>query len=180
MSETLDRYSSLAADFGARVHGTTDWSATSPCEGWKARDVVAHIVNGHRGLIAGANGGAPTPVGDDDDVVAAWDEATAGVQAVLGDPEKAAATIQSPFGPMPVEQMVGRLVCMDVLVHTWDLARATGQDETLQADAVTAAYSGLKPLDSMLRGPGIMGPKIESAPDADAQTQLLNFLGRTV
>ena len=176
MSETLDRYTSLAVDFDARVHGATDWSATSPCEGWSARDVVAHIIGGHRRLI----GAEPTEVGADEDVVAAWDDATVALKAVLGDDAKAAAAVPTPFGPMPLEQMVGRFVCMDVLVHTWDLARATGQDEQLQADAVAAAYSGLKPMDAMLRGPGIFGPKLESAADADAQTQFLNFLGRTV
>lgn len=176
MSETLDRYTSLAADFNDRVHGTTDWSAAAPCEGWTARDVVTHIISGHRRLI----GAEPTEVGADEDVVAAWDEATADMKAVLGDEAKAAASVPTPFGAMPLEQMVGRFVCMDVLVHTWDLARATGQDETLQADAVVAAHSGLKPMDAMLRSPGIFGPKIEPATDADAQTQFLNFLGRTV
>ena len=176
MSETLDRYTSLAADFGARVHGATDWSATSPCESWTAREVAAHIISGHRRLVGAEN----TEVGADEDVVAAWDDATAGLKAVLADDAKAGASVPTPFGPMPLEQMVGRFVCMDVLVHTWDLARATGQDEALQADAVESAYSGLKPMDAMLRSPGIFGPKVESAPDADAQTQFLNFLGRVV
>jgi uncharacterized protein (TIGR03086 family) len=180
MSETLERYSSLASDFGARVHGTKDWSASSPCEGWSARDVAAHVINGHRRMIASASGAEPTELGGDEDPVAAWDAATTGLKAVLGDPERAGGTTQTPFGPMPIEQMVGRFICTDVLVHTWDLARATGQDEKLQTEAVEAAYSGLKPLDAMLRSPGIMGPKIEPSPGADSQTQLLNFLGRAV
>ena len=57
---------------------------------------------------------------------------------------------------------------------------AVGGDEQLDADAVSGAYSGLKPMDAMIRMPGVFGPKVESAPDASEQTQFLNFLGRTV
>ena len=34
------------------------------------------------------------------------------------------------FGEQTFESLVGRLVCSDTLIHTWDLARATGQVET--------------------------------------------------
>jgi hypothetical protein len=55
-----------------------------------------------------------------------------------------------------------------------------GGDEQLDADAVTQSYSGLKPLDAMIRQPGLFGPKVECAPDADEQTQFLSFVGRQV
>jgi uncharacterized protein (TIGR03086 family) len=84
------------------------------------------------------------------------------------------------MGPMPAEQVLGRLVAMDVLVHTWDLARAVGGDEQLDADAVAQSFSGLKPLDAMIRQPGLFGPKVECAADADEQTQFLSFVGRQV
>ena len=87
--------------------------------------------------------------------------------------------LPGPFGPMPAEQMIGRLISSDVLVHTWDLARAVGGDEQLDQDAVAAAYSGLKPMDAMIRRPGVFGPRIDVS-DADLQTEFLSFLGRTV
>ena len=180
MSEFLAQYSALAADFGSRVHGATDWSATAPCEGWTARDVVAHVVGGHRGLIA-ATGGAPVAeLTADEDIVGAWDAATEGIKAVLSDPSKVAMAVPGPMGEMPAGQMIARFMCTDVLVHTWDLARATGQDESLQADAVRMAYSGLKPMDAMLRRPGVFGPKVAAPAGADEQTEFLCFLGRTV
>ena len=180
MTDISDRFDNLASDFDARVQGTTDWSATSPCEGWTARDVAVHVTNNFLGLVAGANGTESTTVAADEDVTAAWTDARAALQAVLVDPSKAAATVQSPFGPMPIEQMVGRIICADVLIHTWDLARATGQDESLNAEAVEGTYSGLKPMDAMIRQPGIFGPKVTPPAGADAQTELLCFLGRTV
>jgi hypothetical protein len=76
--------------------------------------------------------------------------------------------------------MVGRILSSDVLVHTWDLARAVGGDETLDQDAVAQAYKGLQPMDAMLRQPGVFGPKVEPPEGADLQTEFLCFLGRTV
>ncbi|CAB4600988.1 unannotated protein [freshwater metagenome] len=81
---------------------------------------------------------------------------------------------------MPAEQILGRLVATDVLVHTWALARAVGGDETLPVDAVEGAYSGLKPMDAMIRQPGVFGPKVEPPAGADLQTEFLCFLGRQV
>ncbi len=178
MTATANRYANIAAAFTDRVRGVKDWSAASPCEGWVARDIVAHVVGGHRRLLAGPDG--PAELGADEDVVEAWTSATTGLHAALLDPERAAATLQGPFGPMPLEQLVGRLICTDTLVHTWDLARATGQNEALDADAVAGAYEGLKPLDAMIRNPGFFGPKIDTPEGADLQTEFLQFLGRAV
>jgi len=76
--------------------------------------------------------------------------------------------------------LIGRLIATDVLVHTWDLARAVGGDERLDLAAVSDAYSGLKPMDEMIRRPGVFGPKIEPPAHADEQTEFLCFLGRRV
>ncbi|MEZ5219031.1 MAG: hypothetical protein R2705_09920 [Ilumatobacteraceae bacterium] len=88
--------------------------------------------------------------------------------------------LPGPMGPMPAEQVLGRLVASDVLVHTWDLARAVGGDEQLPADLVAGAYSGLKPMDAMIRRPGVFGPKTPCPEGADEQTEFLCFLGRPV
>lgn len=175
MSDTVRTFVRIADGFSARVHGTTDWSAAAPCEGWVARDVVTHVVNAMRRLVGGND--APE-VGADEDVVDAFDSAYAALQTALGQPGILEQIVPGPFGPMPLEQIIGRLMTTDVLIHTWDLARATGQDETLDADAVSHAYSGLLPMDAMIRMPGVFGPKLETAADASEQTRLLRFLGR--
>jgi uncharacterized protein (TIGR03086 family) len=66
----------------------------------------------------------------------------------------------------------------DVVVHTWDLARATGLDETLDADVVHDMLVGMEPLDDMLRASGQYGPKVEVGADSDEQTRLIAFTGR--
>jgi hypothetical protein len=63
-------------------------------------------------------------------------------------------------------------------MHTWDLARATGQDDRLDAARCQAMYDGMQPMDAMLRASGQYGPRVAVADDADPQTRLLGFIGR--
>ena len=63
-------------------------------------------------------------------------------------------------------------------MHTWDLARAAGLDETLDADVVHDMLVGMEPLDEMLRASGHYGPRVEVPADADEQTRLIAFTGR--
>lgn len=58
------------------------------------------------------------------------------------------------------------------------LARATGLDETLDADEVHSMYVGMEPMDAALRGSGHFGPRVPAPDDADEQTRLLAFTGR--
>jgi uncharacterized protein (TIGR03086 family) len=124
-------------------------------------------------------GEEPTTVADDEDIAGAWSSTRDGFLESIKTADLS-QNVNGPFGPMPADQLIGRLISTDVLVHTWDLARATGGDEQLDQSAVEGSFSGLQPMDAMLRSPGVMGPKIEPAEGADLQTKFLNFLGRKV
>lgn len=179
MSEATDRAKLLIDGFDARVHAAPPdaWTNASPCAEWKARDVVAHVANNLLRFGSAITGADNPPVGDDESAPAAWERAKAAFLPAL-DGADLDQVINGPFGPMPAEQLVGRILSTDILVHTWDLARAVGGDESLPADIVEGAYSGLKPLDAMLRQGGVFGPKVEVSEGADLQTELLAFLGR--
>jgi uncharacterized protein (TIGR03086 family) len=127
------------------------WASPAPCEGWTATDVVAHV-SGNIAGIAAALTGTEAAAFDPDDPVGSWTSAKDRVLAAV-ETADLATEIPGPFGPMPAEQLIGRLVCTDVMVHTWDLARAVGDDERLNQDDVAQAYSGLKPMDAMIRQP---------------------------
>jgi uncharacterized protein (TIGR03086 family) len=66
----------------------------------------------------------------------------------------------------------------DIVVHTWDLARATGGDEKLDPDEVHRMFAGMEPLDAMLRASGQYGARVDVPVDADEQTRLIAFVGR--
>ena len=182
MSESAERYARIASGFDARVMGLSGdaWSAPTPCTEWSVRDLVGHVVSVHRQVAAGLDASAPPPPATDPDLVAAWRAATAEILLALADPDRASAPVSGRFAPMPLEDLIGRLLCSDTLVHTWDLARATDQSEALDPPGVAFAFNMLLPADEAIRGPGSFGPKIEPPPDADEQTRFLCFLGRRV
>ncbi len=180
MSQAEEQYRQTAEAFDARVSATPadKWDAQSPCTEWTARDVVAHIVDNHRRLIAEVGGAESKPMTADEDPKAAWTSVYTTMRGLTADPEVMARSVQGPIGPMPLEQMVPQFMCMDMLVHTWDLARAVGGDEKLDEQSVRGNYEALKPVDAMIRQPNVFGPKLDPPPGADLQTEFLYFLGR--
>ncbi len=180
MAETAERYRRLATRFTALVESVPpdQWEAPSPCQGWTARDLVAHLVEGHGiflGLVDRELGPIP-PV--DDDPLGAWTAARDVVQADLDDPGKASAAFEGELGPSTFEQAIGRFLCTDLVVHSWDLARATGQDERLDPDDVRRVSADMRSVGDALRGSGAFGPAVEPPAGADEQAALLAFLGR--
>jgi len=77
-------------------------------------------------------------------------------------------------------ELVGGLACSDTVVHTWDLARATGQPETLDAGAVEHCAGVIAGFGEAMRRPGGFGPPLDGPADADAQSKFLHFAGSAV
>lgn len=180
MTEQAQRYATVADGFGQRARGVTDWDAPTPCEGWVARDVVDHLVGWFPGLFFDP-WGLPSPQGPTvaEDPVGAWEALDAAVRAALADPAVASAAREIMPGTFPFEQAVAMFGTPDVLVHTWDLARATGQDESLDPAAVHELLEGMSAmLTDDLRGTQF-APAVPVADDADEQTKLIAFTGRT-
>ncbi|MGW4638327.1 TIGR03086 family metal-binding protein [Sphaerisporangium sp. NPDC004334] len=195
MSEIVERFDRLAGDFLARVEATPAdrWDRVTPCAGWTARDLVGHVVNGHRGIIAVVRGTPPRPshgvgvsgmadaprIEPDADLAAAYAEARAELRAVLTDPELAATPLPySPIGPVAVAEAADSVGAMELLVHTWDLARAVGGDETLDRDAVVKTHERLRPHYAALQSTGAFQGEVTPPGDADPQTAFLCFTGR--
>ncbi len=177
------RFRRIAATFTDRVAAVdaTAWSNPAPCDGWTARDVVRHLVEWVPGLIGRSGIAFPPGPSVDHDPLGAWTTLAAALQTALDDPETAARSFDvGPPGDMTVEAAIDQLVTGDVLVHTWDLARAVGLDERIDATLAAAMYEGMLPIDEMLRASGHFGPRIDVPDDADAQTKLLAFTGRRV
>lgn len=156
------------------------WTSPSPCPGWTARDVAAHVVRNHRRALAGLDRSAFAAPTAGDDIHRTWRAATDGIRNALRDPALAATQLGAEFGSITFADILRRMACADTLIHTWDFARATGQDETLDAVGVAAATSMLMPEDDGIRMAGAFGARVPAAAGADAQTRLLNFLGCVV
>ncbi|MFL6206071.1 MAG: TIGR03086 family metal-binding protein [Acidimicrobiales bacterium] len=182
MSEPSERYRRLAAAMTDTIEGVPDdgWDAATPCEGWTVKDLVGHLVDTSGMFLGFIDQSAPPGPSAQEDPAGAFAAARDAVQRALDDPETAAKEYDGMFGRSSFADGVDGFLSADLVVHRWDLARATGQDETLPADEVERVHAELAPMDDKMRGPGAFGPKVEPPPGADAQTQLLCFLGRHV
>ena len=114
----------------------------------------------------------------DDDPAGTWEALVDAIQAQLDDPEAAKREADIHPGRYSFEQAVDVFGTGDIVIHTWDLARATGLDETLDPEDVHRMLEGMEPMDAMLRESGHYGPRVIVPDDSDEQTKLIAFTGR--
>jgi len=69
MTDVHESYRLVSSGFDSAVRAVApdQWGAQSPCEQWTARDLVAHVVENHRGVIASVRGGESQPLGAGED-----------------------------------------------------------------------------------------------------------------
>lgn len=191
MNEIAERYRRRADAFDAKVAAVRpdQWADPSPCEKWTARDVVQHIVDMHEVMLTPlgrALSAAPSVAADP---VAAFRAARTDVEAVLADPALAGRECDTPSGRMTALQHIDRVVSQDLPMHGWDLAKATGQDDTIDPADVEHALSGMRAIPAEMMeqyrtpgafGPGVevFGPEVKVDQDAPAQDRLLGLIGR--
>jgi uncharacterized protein (TIGR03086 family) len=182
MTKASDRFRKNAAGFNARVEAVPAdcWDNQSPCDDWKARDVVRHVVDTYGMFLGFVDEKLPPAPSVDDDPVAAYHSARDAIQAALDNPAIAQKEYDGMFGKATFEASVDRFLTADALIHTWDLARAANLDDTLDPGESAVVHDALKPMDDKMRGPGAFADKIEPPQADDPQTKLLNFVGRKV
>jgi hypothetical protein len=133
MTESSARFETVAAAFTVRVEGVSvdAWERPAPCDRWVARDVVRHLVEWlpGPGFLLGTFGVETGPISPmDTDPAAAWAVVRDGIQHALNDPSIATRVEDcGPPGRLLLEDAVDMTCTSDVLIHTWDLARATRQ-----------------------------------------------------
>jgi uncharacterized protein (TIGR03086 family) len=101
------------------------------------------------------------------------------VQAVLDDPATADRVLANPHtGALPLDRAIDQFYTPDVFMHTWDLARATGQDDRLDPDFCAHLLAGMEQMEQVIRSSGQYGARVEVPDDAGPQTRMLGFIGR--
>jgi uncharacterized protein (TIGR03086 family) len=188
MPDPQDALARAVAGFSRVVHtiGADQWGDVTPCTDWDVRALVTHLTVEQLWappLLAGAS---VAEIGDrfagdvlGDDPVIHWDQAAAASVAAFGAADPTHGVVELSRGPTRVVDYLGEMTA-DALVHTWDLARAIGGDETLDADLVAAVYEQFAPHAEMLTGSGLFDPPVPVPDGAPLQTRLLALTGRQV
>jgi uncharacterized protein (TIGR03086 family) len=157
----------------------------TPCRSWDVRALVNHLVHDVQQFTAMASGG--TYQKDDTDVIGEdWVGAYAtAADALLKAWRREGAldrTVQLPFGEMPATWSVGQQIA-DLVVHGWDLAKATGQSTELDPELGQLALDwGRENLRPEFRGDEasgrVFGPEVSVPNDAALYERLAAFWGR--
>lgn len=185
MSTAHRRFTRITAHFTTIADAVPDWSVSTPVPGWQARDVVDHLVTWLPGLLSGAGVILPE-VGDPGPDVQrpapspadAWRTFRGSVAELLASPV-AAASFEHPHAAAPsVAEAIDRFWTTDVLLHTWDLARATGQPHGLDEVEAMGLWVEMRGIELQLRGSGHYGPAVPVPPGSSAVDQLMGFIGR--
>jgi uncharacterized protein (TIGR03086 family) len=150
----------------------------TPCEGWVVRDLLGHINGGARMFAAALEEREvrEKPLGDHPSTAVA--EALTEFDTAVRSPGALERTVNSPFGAMPGEAFA-RLAALDLLVHTWDVSRASNQDPGIP-DEVVEAVDGFarQAITDDLRTPGVFGPEVAPAAKSSRLDALAAFTGR--
>jgi uncharacterized protein (TIGR03086 family) len=173
-TDQLDLYGRASEWTLGKVAGAAaQMNAETPCDEWVVHDLMSHMLETQRYFVATAQGRdasppspAPTaPLGDDP----------------VADFELARAETLQTFGESGVIEKTGPslgIAFSDQLLHGWDLARATGQDETMPEGLPEAAFEMIHGRFTDEQRKGIFKPEVTAAADATAQEKLLAYTGR--
>jgi uncharacterized protein (TIGR03086 family) len=173
-------------EFGARVAQIHpgQWEAATPNAGWSVRDLVGHLVSEDLWAVPLFAGSAISEVGDrfDGDVLGtdpngSWAAASGRAVRAAAEPGAMERTVHLSFGDVPGREYAMQLFA-DHLIHAWDLARAIGADERLDAKLVNACTTWFAGMEDGYRSAGAIGDRRPVPVGADAQTRLLAMFGR--
>jgi uncharacterized protein (TIGR03086 family) len=161
-------------------------SAPTPCESYAVRDILQHL----DGLTAAFRDAAtktlgPTtqtdpsqpapPLASDwrsriprqlEELVAAWRS-----------PEAWEGMTQAGDVTLPAAD-AGRIALNEIILHGWDLARATGQEFTCDSASLEVSIALLSQSTDPADRQGMFGPVVEVAPDAPLLDRAVGLSGR--
>ena len=145
----------------------------TPCSEWDVAALVDHIVRAQTGSASTISG---SQVAAGTTPLESFDAAVSAVLAALKSPGGLDKKVQGRQGEVPAAQVLSG-ACMDVTVHTWDLAKATGQDTGLDPEVVEFILPIVEGIAKRGPSPAFAAP-IDPAANASLQDKLIALTGR--
>ncbi|WRZ93641.1 TIGR03086 family metal-binding protein [Streptomyces sp. NBC_01007] len=159
----------------------------TPCPDYAVRNILGHLAGLSVAFRDAARKdlGVTTDTSPDSalpDIGLGWRETLPKALDELADAwrDPAAWTGMTRAGGVPLPGAVAAAVAADELVvHGWDLARATGQEYAPDAAALQASYGFLGAVaEDPTRGGGILGPAVPVPDDAPLFDRVIGLSGR--
>ena len=177
----LELQNTAAAEFGARIDLITDWAAATPDTEWTVTDLVRHVVREQqwvppllRGLGVLDARRSLAPLGPD--LAREWATHSAlAAAAWAATPADTPVTLS--YDTVTASDYLREQVS-DVTVHSWDLARATAADESLDPALIEAVWTVFEAQRDTLEASGLFASPVPADENAPLQTRLLALTGR--
>ena len=160
-----------------------DLAKPTPCREFDVRQLVAHMIAANNGLTGMTRGEAwqaeqrPADAADDSPVAAHLASSEHLMQALR---ERDVTSETFDFGAVQMPgHVVLRQMLLEVVVHGWDLAKATGQQRSIDAELAVQLLEEAKAYDGARTPEGTpYGPAVEVPLSAPVGDRLVAFLGR--
>ena len=175
MDDLLSLYRQASEWTSAKVGRAGDaLDADTPCDEWDVRALLNHMLDTQRYFTGVARGEAVSPPSPDPPELLGEDPPA--------DFERGRRDLLEAFARPGVTEKTGPSLAIafsDQLVHGWDLARATDQDDTMPDGLAEAAYEALHGRLTAEQRNGLFKPEIPVPDDAPAQKKVLAYTGRS-
>ena len=186
MTALNELFRRAAEGFGRHVHAITDtqWHDPTPCTDWDVRTLVNHVTVEQLWVPPLVGGVTIAEVGDrldgdqlGSDPVRSWDAAAQSSLTVFDAAGALDGTVSLSAGAKPTAEYAWEMTT-DALIHSWDLARGIGADESLDPELVELVYERTLPVAEHLQETGMFAPPVPVPDDAPLPTKLLALFGR--
>ena len=174
-NDMLDLYARASEWTLTKVRGAVaQLDASTPCDEWNTSELMSHMLDSQQyflGVAQGLDVSPPPPV-----------PATHLSDEPIADFQQARAEVLGAFGVAGVVDTTGPtlgIAFTDMLLHGWDLARATAQDEAMPEGLAGAAYEMIHGRFTDEQRPGIFKPELVVGEHASPQEKLLAYTGRS-
>ena len=159
-------------------------TGSTPCTDWNVKQLINHnllVAEWIHSIFAGGEGVDPFAVDGDlpqEGAQAAFAAVTNKVLDAIKAPGMLEKVINTPFGEMPAGNFL-MFPFGDILIHKWDLAKATNLDTAMDSSMADACFQVISPMLQGNRDGGFFGPAVTVPIDASSRDKLLGLAGRT-
>lgn len=182
----IDRFVRCVRGYGDLLErvAADQWANETPCTEWDVRALVNHVTGELAWVEPLVSGSTIEQVGDrfagdvlGADPKASYAAAAGAATAAVSSPGAIDGSVHLSYGDDSTESYVDQL-SLDCLIHGWDLARGTGQDERLDDDLVSWALGYTASMADAFASSGMYAAPVPVGADVSAQVRLLAVLGR--
>lgn len=169
--------------------GNDQLAAATPCEQSTLGDLVSHVDGASRAFTAAATkdlgpATAAPPPPDGGQLGSDWrtriPAQLEALAAAWADPAAWQGTTEAGGVTLPAD-VAGRIALNELVLHGWDIARASGQPFACEPRSLQACLESLTvmyPPDQPQRREGIFGPPVEVPADAALVDRVVGLSGR--